>query len=178
MGTFYIILSILCWLGSFYFLFRKQIIAPALSYTGLLLVSLAERGGIPMVPINNTILIGWLCMTLVVTLATVMQPPAITAQSRGEGYILGGAVVGLAIGLLGFTFSSVLPMLYGIMVVSTLAGIFFGYLLFTNTPHGAAVGFNSGRFYTYLLAKGFPTAITVMQLGVVLVILVARNMSV
>lgn len=156
-------------------MFKKQLLAPALSYLGLLFASFAQHDNVPLIPINNTILIGWLCMTVVVMLAVIMQPPAITAQTRGEGYILGGAIVGLAIGLLGFTFSSVLSMLYGIMVVATLAGIFFGYLLFTNTPAGSAVNFRSGRFYTYLLAKGFPTAITVMQIGVVLVILVARS---
>lgn len=175
MGIFYMILSVLCWLLAFGLLFRKQLAAPALSYLGLLFLSMANRGGVPFVPINNTILIGWLCMTLVVMLATVLQPPAISMQTRGEGYMLGGAVTGMAIGLLGFTFSAALPMLYGIMIIATLAGIFFGYLLFTNTPSGAAVGLRSGRFFTYLLAKGFPTAITVMQLGVALVIIVARN---
>lgn len=175
MGTLFIILSIICWAGSLFLLFRKQLVAPALSYLGLLLLSFARTGDIPYVPINNTILIGWLCMTLVVMLATMLQPPAITAQTRGEGYMLGGALTGMAIGLLGFTFTSSLPLLYGIMIVGTLAGVFFGYLLFTNTPHGAAVGLRSGRFFTYLPAKGFPTAVTVMQIGVALVILVARN---
>lgn len=175
MAIFYIVLSIVCWAAGLFFLFRKQLVAPALSYLGLLFISMAERSDIPLVPVNNTILIGWLCLTLVVMLATVIQPPAITAQTRGEGYMLGGALTGMAVGLLGFTFSASLSVLYGIMVVATLAGIFFGYLLFTNTPAGSAVGFRSGRFYTYLLAKGFPTAITVMQIGVVLVILVATR---
>lgn len=31
----------------------------------------------------------------------------------------------------------------------------------------------AGNFFKYLLAKGFPTAITIMQIGVVLVIVIA-----
>lgn len=174
MAIFLIILSVLLWAASIVALFGKQAAAPFFSYIGMLILSLAsDSNGNPLVPINNTILIGWLCMTVVVMLATLMQPRAITSQRRGEGYMLVGAVVGLAVGLLGFSFSSAIPMLYGIMVLAVIVGVFFGYLLFTNTPDGAAVRINSGHFFTYLLAKGFPTAITVMMIGVPLVIIVA-----
>ncbi len=177
MAILLIIISILLWLASGAALFRRILLAPALSYLGLLALSFAERDDAPLLPINNTILIGWLCMTLVVMLATLMQNPAVTQQRRGVGYMLAGAIVGLAIGLLGFTFTSTPAMLYATMVIATAAGTFFGFLLFSNTPDGRAVGFSSGRFFTYLMAKGFPTAITVMQAGVVLVILIARNLS-
>lgn len=175
MAILLIILSVLLWASSIVALFGKQLAAPALSYIGMLTLSGAsDPNGNPLVPVNNTILIVWLCMTLVVTVATLMQPQAITSQRRGEGYMLVGAIVGLAVGLLGFSFSSAINMLYGIMVLAVITGVFFGYLIFTNTPDGAAVRMNSGRFFTYLLAKGFPTAITVMMIGIPLVIIVAR----
>ena len=57
--------------------------------------------------------------------------------------------------------------------MTTVAGVFLGFLLYTRTPQGAPVNLLSGNFFSYLLAKGFPAAITVMQLGVVLVIALA-----
>ncbi|MDE6142491.1 MAG: hypothetical protein K2F94_00270, partial [Muribaculaceae bacterium] len=115
------------------------------------------------------------CMTIVVATATMLQPVPLRRASRGMGYIMTGAIAGMAIGLLGFSFASHVSMLYAIMVVATAAGTFFGFLIYTNTPQGRPVGIGSGNFFKYLLAKGFPTAITVMQLGVVLVLLIAIN---
>ena len=86
-----------------------------------------------------------------------------------------GALVGLAVGLLGFTVSSNISLLYSIMILAVIAGIFLGFLLYTQTPSGRPVGPGSGNFFRYLLAKGFPTAITVMQIGVVLVLIIALN---
>ena len=65
--------------------------------------------------------------------------------------------------------------LYACMILGTAAGCFFGYLIFTNTPRGAAVNFSSGHFFQYLLAKGFPIALAVMMMGIVLVLLLAVN---
>lgn len=79
----------------------------------------------------------------------------------------------LAVGLLGFSISSSLTLRYAYMILATIAGIAFGFLLYTNTPSGKPVGPGSGNFFRYLLAKGFPTAITLMMLGVALVLLIA-----
>ena len=43
----------------------------------------------------------------------------------------------------------------------------------SHAPEGAGFGPSSGHFFNYLLAKGFPTAITVMQIGVALVLAIA-----
>ena len=175
MATLLIIISIMLWLAAFAALFFRMVAAPAFSYLGLLMLSLAKDADeIPLIPINSTILIGWLAMTLIVIVATLMQPAPIQQQNRGVAYMLGGAIVGMTIGLLGVTFLSSVSMLYGVMVIATAAGTFFGYLLFTNTPAGRALSFGSGNFYTYLLAKGFPTAVAVMMAGVPLVILAFR----
>lgn len=168
-----IILSCLLWLGALAMLPKRPLYAPALSYLGLLDISFATFQGNPILPINNTILLTWLCMTIVVMLATLMQPQALKESTHGLGYIIGGALTGMVVGLLGFTFSSNLSLLYGIMVAATIAGVFFGFLMYTNTPQGATLSMRSGRFFNYLLAKGFPTAITVMMIGVVLVITIA-----
>ncbi len=181
MATFIIICCCLIWIASLGLLFVRPLVGPVFSYLSLLLLSVARTPGVaagesyPVLPLNSTILIVWACMTVVVVLATIMQPDAIKAQNRGVGYMTGGAIVGLAIGLLAFSFSSSISLLYACMVIGVAAGVFFGFLLFTNTPDGAAVGLRSGRFFNYLMAKGFPIAITVMIPGVACVLAMAMH---
>lgn len=173
MSLFFIISSCVLWLLSLWLLRGWQIAAPFSSFIALLLLSLAEKNGWQILPINSTMLTGWLCMTIVVMLACYLQPSAVRAQTKGWGYITGGALAGLAVGLLGSTSPLSISIHYGLMVLGVVAGIFFGFLLYTFTPDGRAVAPRSGFFFKYLLAKGFPTAITVMQAGVALVLLIA-----
>lgn len=175
MTIFLIILSCLLWACAIAALPTRISIGPALSYLGLVTLSLATRNGYPLLPINATILTGWFCMTLVVTLIIFMEPVPVRTQTRGMGYIVIGALAGLAVGLLGFTVSMDLTLLYSLMILAVVAGIFLGFLLYTRTPAGSHGAPGSGNFFRYLLAKGFPTAITVMQIGVVLVLVIALN---
>ena len=175
MNVFIIIVSILFWLGSLWCLYGRQTIAPALSYMGLLILSFSNTFGMM---INTTMLIGWLAMTLVVMFAAYMQPEPVRRQTKGMPFMIGGGIVGMALGLLGFTASSAITLRYSLMIVAVAAGIFLGFLLYTNTPDGRPVRPGSGNFFRYLLAKGFPTAITLMQMGVALVLLmVIKNVN-
>lgn len=173
MSIFLIIISILFWIISFVCLYGRQTIAPAFSYLAMLMLSFAKENGYPIIPLNTTILIGWLAMTMVVMLSAMLQPEEIRRQTRGMTYLIGGALVGMVLGLLGFSIGDDLNLRYGLMIIATALGIALGFLLYTNTPDGRPVKPGSGHFFRYLLAKGFPTAITVMQLGVVLVLLIA-----
>lgn len=178
MSVFLLIASIVLWIGAIGTLPSRPLLSPALSYLGLLAISFCNSEGIPWIPINGNMLISWLCITVVVMMATILQPSAIQLQARGMAYIIGGAIVGLAIGLLGFTITPSLGGLYAIMIVAVVAGIFFGFLLYSRTPDGYGVRTMGGNFFTYLLAKGFPTAVTVMQIGLVFVLLIFQsNMS-
>ena len=142
----WIIISCVLFALAFWFIYVNQLLAPAFSYMGLLALSLADNKlGQPYLPINNTILI--------------MQPGPVRQQTRGVWHMGIGALTGMAVGLLGFTFTLNMPVLYACMILGTAAGCFFGYLIFTNTPRGAAVNFSSGHFFQYLLAKGFPIAL-------------------
>lgn len=170
-----IILSSLFFVSAMVAVPRRIGMAPALSYIGLLIIGLTTRNGYPLLPVNATILTGWFCMSLVVTLAVMMQPVPVRTQTRGMGYIVIGALVGLAVGLLAFSFASNITFLYSVMIMAVIAGIVLGFLLYTKTPDGRPVSPGSGNFLRYLLAKGFPTAITVMQTGVVLVLIIAVN---
>lgn len=175
MSVFLLVASIIVWLAAIFMLPSRPMYSPALSYMGLLALSFCESDGLAWLPINNNMLISWLCITVVVMMATMLQPASVRMQTRGMAYIIGGAIVGLAIGLLGFTVASSIAMLYAIMIVATAAGIFFGFLLYSNTPDGRAVGITSGHFFNYLLAKGFPTAVTIMQIGLVFVLIIYQH---
>lgn len=177
MDVMWIVISCLLWVSSLWFMYRNQLLAPAMSYLGLLALSFAKHNGLPLVPINNTILIAWLCMTLVVMLATLMQPWSIRMQTRGTIYMIIGAITGLAVGLLGYIIVPTLSAMYALMIVGIGVGVFFSYLLFTNTTAGEGVNFRSGNFFRYFLAKGFPIAIATMIPGVVLVILLAIHLA-
>lgn len=174
MSIFLLVISILLWVGAVVSLPSRPLYAPALSYLGLLAISFCDSDGISWFPINNNMIISWLCITIVVMLATLLQPAGVRAQTRGMAYMIGGGLVGLVIGLLGFTVSASISMLYGIMIVATAVGIFFGFLLYSNTPDGKAMSVGGGYFFRYLTAKGFPTAVTLMQIGLVFVLLIAK----
>lgn len=180
MALFLIILSGLLWLLSLAMLRGRQLAAPLLSYGALFLLSLAhDSAGYQLLPINTMILTGWGIMTAVVAVATSLQPAAILSQTKGWLYIAGGAVTGMVTGLLGPSVSSTVSIGYGIMIFATVIGTFLGFLLYTRTPDGRPVAPGTGHFFRFLLAKGFPTAITVMMIGVALtlVIYVTRNIN-
>lgn len=174
MATALIIISVLLWGASLWACLRRRLLAPGLSYLALLAVSLADTPeGYPLLPVNSVILTGWLCMTIVVMVATTLQPRDERRSAAGAGYMTLGALAGMAVGLLGFTLAEGTGMRYSIMVVATAAGVLFGYLMYGNTPAGRAEAPGRARFAGTLLAKGFPIAIAVMQLGVALVLAMA-----
>lgn len=172
MSVFLLIASIIVWAAAIWFLPSRPLFSPALSYLGLVGISFCN---FPTIEVTNSMLMSWLCITVVVMMATILQPAAINRQARGMAYIIGGGVVGLVIGLLGFTVATTISAYYAIMIVATAVGIFFGFLLYSRTPDGSAIGVMSGNFFRYLMAKGFPTAVTLMQIGLVLVLLIAAN---
>lgn len=173
MNLFLLILACLLWAGSIFCLYGRQTAAPALSYLGLLSLSFMQSDGFPVLPINNTILIGWLCITLVVIFTSMLQPEPVKRQIKGMSFMIVGGVVGLAVGLLGFSFCNSLPLRYACMVAGVVVGVALGFLLYAMTPDGRPLKAGSYNFFNYLLAKGFPTAITLMMPGIVAVMAIA-----
>lgn len=175
LSIFLITISCLLWAGAFVALPRRIILSPALSYCAMLLLTFTKADGMPLFPLTNGLLVSWLCITLVTMLIIILQDPEIRIQSRGVLYMAIGGVAGMLVGLACISLISTLNLAYALMIIGAAAGVFLGFLLFSNTPRGRAVAPGSGNFFRYLLAKGFPTLITVAQLGIVLVVIVARN---
>lgn len=170
MTVLLIILAVALYATSALLLYKKEMLAPVAAFLALGAVYLSDT-----LPLNLNMLITWLCLTLVVTGVSAMQPPAVMSQTRGMGYMSIGALTGMAVGLLGYTFTTRIGAVYAIMILAVLIGVFFGYMLFTRTPDGVQLRVSRSRFVSYLLAKGFPIAITVMMLGMVLVLWICKT---
>lgn len=173
MSIAFSILSIVCYLAAIAILFRNRFIAPIAAYFGLTAANFIEVDGISWLHLNSNILVFWLLVTVVVMTATVLQPKKVSSDNSGMGYMILGGLTGMVAGLLAYTFSSDLTVLYAIMIAATALGVIFGFILFVNTPAGRDYGFASGQFGRYLCAKGFPTALTIMMLGVPLILIIA-----
>lgn len=167
-----VILSVLLWIAAFIALPKRILVAPALSFCAMLVLSFAKRDSYPLIPLPNNMIISWLSITLVMMLIIMLQNPALRQQSRGVGYMTIGGIVGMTIGLMAFSLSSQLNLLYAIMILATAVGIFLGLLTFSRTPDGSEIAIPTGRFFKYLMAKGFPILITIAQLGIPIVILI------
>lgn len=172
MAILLIIIAILLYCVSAFLLFRKEILGPIAAFLAMGAVYLSG-----LLPMNLNMIITWLCLTLVVSGVSAIQPPALMAQRRGMGYIFIGSIVGLAVGLMGYTFTASISAIYVIMVLAVVVGIFFGYLLFARTPQGEQLRATRNRFFSYLLAKGFPVAIAVSMLGVPLILWMYQSLT-
>lgn len=169
-----IVFSAILFFLSFVLIPFRLVASPCSAFLGLLILSMAKTPeGYPLLPLDSSLIFGWLCVTVLVTVATLLQPARVRNSNLGIWYILGGAIVGLAIGLLGFTFIYSVNAMYAVMIVCVAAGTFLGFLSFTRTPRGSGAAIGSGKFFPYLMAKGFPVAISLMQAGVVLVVIIA-----
>lgn len=164
------ILALLLFAGAAILLFEREVLAPAASLLGLAAVYFSR-----MLPLTPNMLITWLALTVIVMGVSLMQPAALMAQKRGVGYMLGGALAGMAVGLIAVSQAVSLTLWYASMIVGVLAGIFFGFFLYTRTPEGRDVSLSSGHFFTYLAAKGFPLAIAVIQPGLVLMLMLVTD---
>lgn len=176
MMIFLIILSCLIWLAAFLVLPKRIFLGPGLSYCALVILSFAQKNGYPIMPLSTGMLLSWLVITFLTMMIVMLQNPAVRQQSRGIGYMTIGGLAGMAVGLLGFSFSTNLNLLYALMILGVLAGVFFGFLLFTNTPDGRDVALPTGRFFKYLLAKGYPILVTIVMLGIPAVIFIAASL--
>lgn len=165
MSVALMIIGIICFAGALWLLFSREVLAPATSLLGLVSVYFSYR-----LPLAPNMVITWVALTVIVMGVSFMQPAAVMAQKRGMGYMTIGAIAGMAVGLISVSATTSLTAQYACMIVGVLAGIFFGFMLFSRTPDAAAVRFPSSRFFSYLAAKGFPLAITIIQPGIVIML--------
>lgn len=109
-----------------------------------------------LVGASGAVLTTWGITSFLVWGLTVILPQSVAGSSRGQGYVVIGAIVGTILGLL---------IGYGGPVIGAVTGTIFGGVAYGLTPDGRALGFPSTQFFNYLAAKGFPAAVTMSIIG-------------
>lgn len=170
-----LIIGLLIWIVAIVALWRRPAAGPAASFVALMIVSFAKEGSYPIVPVNNAMTLTWLAMTLIVVCATYLQPAEVRNDSRGVAYGVVGAFTGMALGLafLGSVASS--SAAYATLIIAIAAGTILGLLLYSSTPRGRFMSIGSGLFLNRLSSKGFPIAITMMQLGMAILLAIITH---
>ena len=98
MSVILVILAVILLALAYVLLFEREAVAPVSAFLGMACCYAAS-----CLPLNANILLTWLCLTVIVTGVSLMQPRAVMQQRRGMGYITVGSLAGLAVGLLGFS---------------------------------------------------------------------------
>ena len=119
-------------------------------------------------PFSNSTMIYWGIAVALVALNRYMLPSHIRNSTRGLGYIGGGALAGMFIGLTMYRASTV--------IIGAAVGAFLGAVAYTRTSHGAVLEFPTSKFFNYLGAKGIPATMAASQLGLILAGLIARSL--
>ena len=118
-------------------------------------------------PFTVGTMIFWGVAVVIVFVNRCLLPAYIRNSTRGLGYIGGGALVGMALGLTLYTAATV--------IIGAVIGSFLGAIAYTRTSRGAALEFPTSKFFNYLGAKGIPAVIAASMCGLVFAGLIARS---
>lgn len=118
-------------------------------------------------PFTDGTMIFWGAAVVIVMINRYLLPAHIRTSRRGLGYIAGGALAGMMVGLTMYRAATVIG---GAVTGAVLAAI-----AYARTSRGAILGFPSSKFFNYLGAKGIPAVITASMAGLVIAGLIARS---
>lgn len=152
MSVTLVILSIVFLAVSLGLCFVPKYPAVLFAYVGMLLGHFSGY-----MPVMWSTLLFWGIATLIVVMLTVMLPREVVKMRNGLGYISGGSLVGMMLGLL---------LGESAMIVGAAVGSFLGCLAYSRTPAGRGLKFPSNQFTQYMGAKGLPVIITMCIVGI------------
>lgn len=152
MATVCIIFSSIAAIAAIVEMFRRKIWAPGIAWVGLLVLFFAPAN----VPTTGTILF-WLIAGMIATGINALLPKPVADSSVGVGYIAGGALAGMFVGIV---------MSQAAMIIGAVAGAFIGAFAFSRTPSGMQIRFPFSKFFNYTCAKGLPAIVTVCICGI------------
>lgn len=109
---------------------------------------------------SDTTMIFWGIAVGLVVINHFMLPAVIRNSSRGLGYISGGALAGMAVGLTLYRPASVIG--------GAVLGAFLAAIAYTRTSKGVVLEFPTSKFFNYLGAKGLPAVMAASMIGLVL----------
>lgn len=114
-------------------------------------------------------MIFWGVAVILVTINRYLLPAYVRSSRRGLGYIAGGAIVGMAVGLTLYRAASVIG--------GAFLGAFLGAIAYTRTARGQVLQFPTSKFFNYLGAKGIPAVIASSMIGLILSEFIASSAS-
>lgn len=117
-------------------------------------------------PFPNSTMIFWGIAVVLVVINRYMLPAHIRDSRRGLGYIAGGALAGMAIGLTLYSAASIIG--------GAILGALIGAIAYARTSRGAALEFPTIKFFNYLGAKGIPSVMTASMAGLIIAGIVIR----
>lgn len=154
MATFCIILGSLLMCGAIAMVFRPVFSGSLTAYLGLWAFHFSGY-----IPVTMRELLFWGVTTLMVIGLDVLLPRESTRTLQGRGYVGGGTVAGMVVGML---LSSA-----GI-ILGAAVGAFLGAMAYSRTPAGRSLQFPSAVFMRFLCSRGLPAVVAISQVGLVL----------
>ena len=150
-----IAIALLLSIASVIALFRSLRSAPAIAFVTLILATATAS-------IHAERFLFWGSAALI-ALALLYLIPASVAHARvGVPYIVGGALVGIAIG-------AAISLSPAAFIIGAAAGTLGGGLAFAQTPAGHLLRFPSRQFFNSLCAKGLPAIVTINVIAISLI---------
>lgn len=105
-------------------------------------------------------LIFWGVAVVFVVANTMLLPDMVRFSRRGLGYIAGGALVGMALGLTMYRAATVIG--------GSILGALMGAIAYSRTSNGKVLEFPTVKFFNYLGAKGIPAVMSASMVGSVI----------
>ncbi len=134
--------------------FRPWLSGCKFAYAGMWLMDWAG-----IVEFDYSTLFFWGGACAIALVLDILLPKEISRGNIGRGYIVGGTLAGMVVGML---LSSA-----GIILGGAF-GAFLGGLAFSRTPKGKSLKFPSQAFTRFISAVGLPALVTMSMIGLVL----------
>lgn len=162
MTVFLIILGIVALVAGFLAIMRPWFPGAPVAYLGLWLLKWAG-----FIHPTVSLLTSWGVIAAIVLGLDLLLPRNVTRATNGMTYMGTGGLVGLFVGMTGFSLAWA--------VVGAAAGVLLGAFAYTRMPGGEGLGFPSARFFQYLCAKGLPAVVTLGIIGIAVLLAVMEN---
>lgn len=145
--------------AGFLAIMRPYLPGAALAYAGLWLLKWSG-----VIHPSVFLLVSWGIIVAIVIVIDLLLPQGIVRATNGMSYIGIGGLVGLFVGMTGFSLAWA--------VAGAAIGVVLGAIAYTRMPGGRELGFPSSRFFQYLCAKGLPAVVTLGLIGIALLLAV------
>lgn len=119
-------------------------------------------------PFTTSTMIFWGVVVIIVAANRFLLPAQIRLSRRGIGYIAGGAIAGMAVGLTLYRPATV--------ITGAVLGAFLAAIAYTRTERGKVLQFPTAKFFNYLGAKGLPAVMAASMVGLILAALIKRHL--